>query len=191
MKEYNSNDNSSECTTGYDCTRLPPDIGALFEIFRKLGYIGQKRPITPEDYMEIFRCWIIPIGRAFVWLRLAKPDNSSPFRFSATSTLMRALVNQTDLDSYKLLPKSSAGDDVLVRTIWKVAYGSLEKAFGHAGIVNEALMAAGLAVRSKRDEEVTIPTVLLRQLVASRGTLDLEAAVAEDRKHTADSSAQR
>jgi hypothetical protein len=112
---------------------------------------------------------VVPIGQVYVWLGLAVPDNKSPFGFSATSRLMGALVGQTNHRGRRVRTEPSADDDRVFYSILDVVRTGSK----HFTIVQDALVAAGLAVKTKGNKKRYIPTTKLRKMVHNRGMLDL------------------
>jgi hypothetical protein len=153
----------------YDCEELPPNIGVLFAIFRRVWQPKGRPTNTPEKYMRECADVVRPIGRAFVWLGLAVPDDNSPFGFSATSRLMGALVGQTNHRGRRVHTEPSADDDKVFSSIREVA----DPDEGCFGFVKDALVAAGLAIKKKDDDNVYIPTMVLRKMVHDRLMVDL------------------
>jgi len=153
----------------YDCEALPPHTGVLFEIFRKVWQPKRRSTNTPEKYMRECAKVVLPIGRVFVWLGLAKPDDDSPFGFSAASRLMGALVRQTNHRGRKVHIDPSADDDNLFSLMWNVA-DTDEDCFR---FVKDALVAAGLAIKKKGDDDVYIPTKMLCKIVVQRREVEL------------------
>jgi hypothetical protein len=176
MNEYTQYYESNAPARYYDCEGLPLKIGVLFGIFRNVWEPAGRSTNTPERYMKHCEAIVKPIGRVFVWLGLAVPDDNSPFGFSGTPRLIGALVRQTNYDGGKVRPAPSVDDDALFWSILNIAYDSPEEA---EDFVEEALIAAGLAIKKKGEDDVIIPTKMLRKMVADRRRLDWEKRTAK------------